>query len=358
VQLTAQGEIDLRNAYDHAIGEWDKLAIAWGYADFPPGTNQAQALGRILEEGRRKGLLFISDRDARAPGGAHPKAHLWDNGSDAVAELKNVLAVRAKAMEKIGQISVRTGTPLAMVEDVLVPVYLYHRYQLEAAVKLVGGVDYTYALRGDGQVITSPLPAAQQSKALDAILECLKPGVLKIPPSVAAQIPPRPAGYDFTRELFRKRTGLVFDPLSAAETAADFPLSFLFHPERTSRLAQLESAGLFGLTEMVKRVIDVTWKTPKLDGMDRLIQLQTQQLVLTYLLSASQDEQASYAARSSIMYHLGQLKNYISSQQKTVTDPLTTGHLALALERMKAPEKAKPTLHAQAPPGAPIGCDY
>jgi hypothetical protein len=174
---------------------------------------------------------------------------------------------------------------------------------------------------------------------------------------VAAQIPPRPAGYDFTRELFRKRTGLLFDPLAAAETAADLPLSFLFHPERTSRLAQQEAAGLFGLSEMVKRIIGVTWKAPRLSGNDRLIQQQTEQLVLTYLMAGSMDEQASYAARSVLSYHLGLLKTYITAQQKTA-DPVYAGHLALALERMKAPEKARPTLHAQAPPGAPIGCDF
>lgn len=357
VKLDAKGEVNLGDAYDHAIGEWDKLAITWGYADFPPGTNQANALEGILEQGRKKGLLFISDRDARAPGGAHPKAHLWDNGSDAVSELKNVLAVRSKALEKMGESSLRRGTPMAMLEDVLVPVYLYHRYQLEAAVKLVGGMDYSYALRGDGQVVTSPLPVSQQSKALDAVLECLKPATLKIPQVLAARIPPRPAGYDFTRELFRKRTGLVFDPLAAAETAADLPLSFLFHPERTSRLAQQEAAGLFGLTEMVRRIVDVSWKSPRLEGTDGLIQQQTEQLVLTYLMAGSMDEQASFAARSVLVHQLGLLKAYITVKQKTA-DPASAGNLALALERMKAPEKARPTQHAQAPPGAPIGCDF
>jgi hypothetical protein len=356
VRLNAAGEIDLSDAYDHAIGPWDKVAIQWGYTDFPPGTNQARALENMLEQGRKQGMLFISDRDARAPGGAHPKAHLWDNGPDAIAELNNVLAVRAKALSRFGENSIPKGMPVAMLEDVLVPVYLYHRYQLEAAVKSVGGVDYSYALRGDGQVLTVPLSKAEQTRALDAIIACLKPDVLKLPDGLAGRIPPRPAGYDFNRELFRKRTGLIFDPMAAAETAADMPLYFLFHPERTSRLAQQEQAGGLGLTETIKRIIDATWKSPRRSGYEGMLQRQTEQQVLTYLMAASMDEQASFAARAIALNHLNQLRNYITSAQKASADPLQSGHYALALERMKAPEKAKPMQHLPAPPGAPIGC--
>ena len=356
VVLSASGDIDLSDAYDHAIGPWDKVAIQWGYTDFAPGTNLPRALESILEQGRKQGLLFISDRDARAPGGAHPKAHLWDNGADPVSELNNVLAVRAKALNRFGEYSIPKGRPAAMLEDVLVPVYLYHRYQLEAAVKSVGGVDYSYALRGDGQLLTAPLSKAEQLRALDAVIACLKPEVLRLPDGLAARIPPRPAGYDFNRELFRKRTGLMFDPMAAAETAADLPLYFLFHPERTSRLAQQEQDGGLGLTEMIKRIIDATWKSPRMKGADGLLQRQTEQQVLTYLMVASMDEQASFAARATAMNQFNQLRTFITSAQKSSADPVQSGHYALALERMKAPDKAKPTQHLPAPPGAPIGC--
>jgi hypothetical protein len=217
-------------------------------------------------------------------------------------------------------------------------------------------VDYSYTLRGDGQSQASPLSKAEQSRALDAVIACLKPEVLKLPDGLAGRIPPRPAGYDFNRELFRKRTGLLFDPMAAAETAADMPLYFLFHPERTSRLAQQELSGGLGLTETVKRIIDATWKSPRRSGTDGMLQRQTEQQVLTYLMAASLDEQASFAARAIILNQLNQLKGYITSAQKSTTEPLQAGHYALALERMKTPEKAKPTQHLPAPPGAPIGC--
>jgi len=50
-------------------------------------------------------------------------------------------------------------------------------------------------------------------------------------------------------------------------------------------------------------------------------------------------------------------KLFIESKKKTVTDPTYNGHLLLALERMKTPGDAKPTIHVTIPPGSPIGCD-
>lgn len=358
VRLDAKGEVDLSNAYSKGIGEWDKTAIAWGYQDFPPGTDERRSLDGIIRSGIDKGFAFISDRDARAPGGAHPSAHLWDNGKDPVTELGEVLKVREKALSRFGEANIRPGMPTAMLEDVLVPVYLYHRYQLEAVSKLVGGVDYSYNLRGDGQPVPRPLDAAKQMKALDAVIECLSPKRLELPPSVASLIPPRPANYDPTRELFSKRTGLVFDPLSPAEAAADLPLSLLFHPERLSRLALQETGAGPGLAAVLNRLIDATWKAPRATGMQGLIQQQTEQLVLTYMMSSVADEKASYAARSAVMRVATGLKSHIESRLKTLpAESPYTGHLRLALERMKNPEKAKPTQHATAPPGAPIGCE-
>jgi hypothetical protein len=358
VKLNAAGEIDLSNAYDNKIGEWDKVAITFGYQDYPPATNESAALNKILSDAEKKGLQFISDRDARAPGGLHPQAHLWDNGADAVTELKEVMKVRAKALNDFGEKNIRPGMPMALLEDVLVPVYFYHRYQIEAATKIVGGLYYTYALRGDGQLITKAISKEEQKRALNTIADCLDPAFLLMPDRIAQLIPPRPAGYDFSRELFRKRTGLAFDALSPAETAADLPLSFLFNSERLNRMVQYEMTnhGL-GLYEMVNSLIKKTWKAPRLSGIKKLIQLQTEQVLLTYLLAASVNDNNSFAVKSNLQTALKGLKTFIETKSKTNTDETYKGHLLLALERMKEPEKAKPTIHKEIPPGAPIGCD-
>ncbi len=61
------------------------------------------------------------------------------------------MRVRAIALERFGVDNIAEGLPLARLEEVLATVYFHHRYQLEAAVKVVGGMDYRHALRGDGQ---------------------------------------------------------------------------------------------------------------------------------------------------------------------------------------------------------------
>ena len=357
VSINKKGEINLAGAYDNKIGDWDKVAITWGYADLSNSKNEEAELNKMLSDAAKRGLKFISDRDARAPGGMHPEAHLWDNGTDIVSELQRMNKVRAKALEQFGMKSIATGTPMAMLEDVLVPVYFHHRYQLEAVTKLVGGLNYTYALKGDGQMITAPVSKEDQSKAMQAILECMDPSFLKLPSSIASLIPPRPAGYEFNRELFKKKTGLSFDQLSPAEAAADMPLSFLFHPERISRLVQQEYTGNYGYKQMVDLLIESTYKAKRRSGIEAAIQLQNEQLLLTYLLSSSVDEKLSFPAKASVISSINELKTWVESAQKTSDDAMYKAHLGLVVERMKSPEKAKPTLHAIAPPGAPIGCE-
>jgi hypothetical protein len=358
VHLNANGQMDFSSVYDDKIGEWDKLAVTWGYQDFPSNINEANALNSIIADGIKRGLQFISDRDARAPGGLHPDAHLWDNGTNVVDELKEVMKVRSKALQQFGEKNIRPGMPMAMLEDALVPVYFYHRYQIEAVTKLVGGMYYSYAVRGDGQVITRMLSKEQQRAALNTVIDCIDPKVLMIPDRIAALIPPRPSGYIFSRELFRKRTGLSFDQLSPAETAADLPFSFLFTSDRLNRLLQFETNGGLGLHEMIQTLIDKTWKAARRTGMEGLIQQQTEQVFLTYLLGASADENNSFVVRGVLQKALNDLKKYAELQMKTSTSAIYTGHLQLAVERMKNPKDAKPTLHKEAPPGAPIGCDF
>lgn len=358
VTLNSNNDIDLSNAYTNQIGDWDKVSIQYGYQQFSNKTDEASALNKILTDAANNGLSFISDRDARDAGGLHPNAHLWDNGKDPVTELKNVMQVRAKALARFGENNIRKGTPMAMLEDVLVPVYLFHRYQLEAVTKEVGGMYYTYALRGDGQTVTKALTWQEQLNALNAVVDCISPQVLALPESIIKLIPPRPAGYEYTPELFKRRTGLAFDPLAVAETAADLPLSFLFNTSRLNRMVQFqaENKGL-GIEEMMQVLLSTTWKAPRLKGLQGMIQQQNQQLVLTYLLAVSVNDDASFSTKAQMLKAIDEVKTFTSAQLKTTTNAPNKGYLLLTLERIKAPEKAKPTLHEPPPPGAPIGCD-
>lgn len=359
VWINRDGEMDLSIAYDDGIGTWDRVAITWGYQDFIKNIDEQSALNKILNDAEQAGLGFLTDQDARPAGSVHPQTHLWDNGTNAVDELKEVMKVRAKALSQFGEKNIRPGMPMAMLEDVLVPVYFYHRYQLEAVTKVVGAMAYTYTLRGDGRTATETVSKEDQSKALNAVIDCLDPKILLIPDKIAKLIPPRPAGYDASRELFRKRTGLAFDVLAPAETAADLPFSFLFNTERLNRMAQYEKLnGGLGINEMVNSLLDKTWKNPRYNGIEALIQMQTEQVLLTYLLSASVNDNNSFVVKSIFQKIVEDIKTWIEQKNKTATDITYKGHLMLALKRMEDPSAAKPTLHKEIPPGAPIGCDW
>ncbi|MEJ7911727.1 MAG: zinc-dependent metalloprotease [Chitinophagaceae bacterium] len=354
--IGSNGEIDLSDAYTNGIGDWDKVSIDFGYRDIAKGTDETSSLDALLTEAASKGLTFISDRDARDAGGLHPTAHLWDAGRDPVSSLKAVMVVREKALAQFGVHNIRKGVPMAMLEDVLVPVYLFHRYQLEAVAKQVGGMDYSYALKGDGQFVTRPVPKQEQLKALQTIVSCISPQTLALPEKITNLIPPRPAGYDYTRELFNRRTGLAFDPLAAAETAADFPLSFLFHPARLNRMEQYFAGnnGL-GVTEMIHLLMTNTWKAPAAGGLEGLILQQNGQLLLTYLMRVYVSEEASFATRASVLQAIEDIKAYVTSQMKQPGS--NKGYLLMTLERIANRYQAKPFVPQLMPPGAPIGCD-
>ena len=262
ITLKADGSIDTTQAYATGIGKWDKVAITWGYSQFAKGTDSLAALNKILADAREQGITYLTDQDARPPGSASPVAHLWDNGKNAVDELNVVMQVRAKALEQFSADNIVPGTPMALLEDTLVPVYLYHRYQVEAATKEIGGQAYTYALRGDGQTPTASIPPGEQRRALTAVLSTISPEVLAIPDRIQKLIPPHPAGYPRTRESFSSHTGLTFDPIGAAQTAAEHTLSLLLDPERAARLAMAtaQDPQQLGLAEMFDQLWAVTWK--------------------------------------------------------------------------------------------------
>jgi hypothetical protein len=350
--INEKGEIDLSTAYTNAIGDWDKISVAYAYQDFTDGANEKDGLNKILNDAAGKGLTFISDRDARDVAGIHPSAHLWDNGSDATDGLKRVMAVRTKALDNFGENSIRKGVSYSMIEDALVPVYLYHRYQVEAVTKLVGGQEYSYAVRGDGQLITKPVSKEMQLKALNAVMDCVDPAFLTLSRKITDLIPPRPAGYNYTRELFTKRTGLAFDPLSAAETAADLPLQLLFNPSRLNRMAQ---SSVFTLEDMMSVVMSRTWKAKRSAGLALLIQQQNEQIVLNYLMRIAVSDDASFATRSSMLRWIDEIKQY--SKQQMQAGAMSKGHYMLALQRIEKKDDVKPFAAVPMPPGAPIGCE-
>ena len=367
-KLRADRTIDLSDAYANGIGEWDKVAIAAGYSQFPAGTDEGAAIDRMLREARARGLFYLTDQDARPPGSLHPQAHLWDGGANAVDELNRMLTVRAAALARFGENVIRPGRPLALIEDALVPIYLGHRYQLEAAVKSIGGQSYNIALRGDGQVPPMAVPALEQRRALDALLGTLTPAALRLPESLLAVLPPRPAGFEVTRELFARRTGLAFDTLAPAEAAASMTFSLLLHPQRASRVLQQHArdSQLPGLEEVLSKMVDATWRKPAGADLEGEIQRVVNFAALGQLFRLGSDDSAGLQVQALVAQQLTSLRDALSKASAGAElVSMQRAHLAHGhrlIDRYFADPKAfSPPPAPAVPPGQPIGsatCDF
>jgi hypothetical protein len=361
--------LDLSDAYANGLGAYDLLAIRYAYVQFPDGADSNNRLREIVRQGVADGLLFLSDNDARPAGAAHPLANLWDNGDDPVAALRHEMKVRAIGLERFGLNSLADGEPLSSLEASLLPLYLHHRYQLQAAVKTLGGVRYTYAVKDGDTVRPSSIapdePAERQREALKAVLETLDPKVLVLPDRVLDLIPPqafnRPEG---TAERFAGKAGLVFDPVAAALTAADLAVSGLLNPQRAVRVAasHARDSKAPGFGEVVGALVKKTWDAPPGDGRAGAVARAVQWLVVTRLIGLASDQAADPSVRAVASNHLASLAYRIEARPSLTTgvEPLQDSHAwAVALEIRRFLNRPDPS-HQRAepppsPPGDPIG---
>ena len=353
-QLTLIGNtVNFANAYATGIGDWDKVTVAYSYADVPSGVNEKTYLNSILESAFANGLRYITDSDARAQDGAHASAHLWDNGTNASEELNNVLMLRKVAMQNFSEDNIRTGQPFSVLEDVFVPLYFYHRYQTEAAVKLIGGMDYDYSVKGYNSTMPEFLPKEIQTDALKAILRTLEAETLAIPQDKLKLFPPRAYGYNRGRESFRSDTGVAFDALGAAATASDMTLKLLLHPERANRLIQQKalipsSLGLAEiLTNLVNRFEDNEGPSAYLSEIKKTVNW----TVLQHLMTLANHSKATPQVRAITDAAL----NEISVMLKKEKDPFSELIKKEIREFIEHPEKYKSDTVPAIPDGSPIG---
>lgn len=357
------GKLDLSNAYDDKIGIWDKIAITYGYQHFPEGTDEDQALDKIISEALKSGLSFLSDQDARAAGGAHPYAHLWDNGKDATKELSHVMEVRKIALAHFGENNIPQGFPLALLEERLIPIYFFHRYQVEAAVKILGGLNYRYALRGDGQVTNELLDPEWQKQTLNQLLETVQAESLLLPASILEVLPPRPLGFSRNRETSKGRTDLAFDPIAMAESAADMVFGLILHPARLARLQQHHARDTrqpsleFVLEELSKK----SMLLPEKKDMAAQVQMSVNHALMQNMIAVLENKQAAPQVRAAVWQQLEKLRTWLQIQTNTQKNASYKAHYAFLyrqLELYKAdPEKYSMENLPSPPPGAPIGME-
>ena len=366
ITLDAAGKPTLDKAYFTGIGAWDKAAIKYGYAQFP-AADEAKGLDAVLKQNEADGLRYITDEDSRPLGSAHPYGHLWDNGADAPAELDRILGVRKAALDRFGENAIRVGEPMSELEETLVPLYLLHRYQTEAAAKLIGGLDYRYAVRGASSsetgMVTEMLAPERQRKALASVLQTIEPEVLTLSPEFLSILPPKPPGYPRTRESFEGHTGLTFDPEGAVEAAADLTASLLFEPARASRLVEYHAidAKSPSLDEVIDQTLQTTWESPRQNGLLGQTQYSVETVVLTRLMQLAVAKRASPQARAIAMSQISKLQAWLSDQLDMELPPGLEAHWSAALDDIerfwKDPDKFVVAPSLATPPGQPIGTD-
>lgn len=362
ITLDAYNQIDLSNAYATGIGLWDKVTVAYSYSVFKDSINEENTLQSILENAQNDGLRFITDSDARAEGGAHALAHLWDNGKNASEELLNVLNVRKHAISNFSKDNIKSGEPYTVLEDVFVPLYFYHRYQTEATIKLIGGLDYNYAVKGDGQIVTQWLEDSQQTKALQAVLKTLSVNELAIPIDKLNLFPPRAFNYERTRESFKSHAGVAFDPFSIASTSSDMTLRLLLHPERVNRLVYYGSLDRYHLNlkstlnELLKASIYLPWneKRPKDPYADYYSEIQQiiNNNVLAHIMNLAVSDKVYFQVNAIANETLKEI-----SQKIDVNNRYAFQYKLLIDQFFKNPEKFKLQSAPKIPDGSPIGSD-
>ena len=335
VTLTEDNEVDLSDAYAVGIGAWDKQAIRWGYSDFSDDTDAVAARAELMNELLASGLSFVADKHARAgsfesgAGPSHTRGSLWDNGADPVAELNRIMALRRVVLDNFSEAVIRKGQPLAKIEDALVPAYLMHRYQLQAAATVLGGRDFTYALKGDDQTPTTVIDSQRQQAALSALLATLSPEALALSPELVALISPRPPMSGDSRELFPRETGYLFDPVAAAGTASTLTLQVLLDPKRAARLNQL--AGVSGGGPNFPTVLDALFKATWIDveggtALKQLIAQQVQRQMVNQLVLMAAESGAASAVQAEAWDALNVINGQVEVKLAEGADAKSSGH--------------------------------
>ncbi len=353
-KLREDGSIDISQAYPARIGEWDKVAINYGYRVLPKGDEPAE-LARILNDAWAKDLRYMTNQDTEL----HPKVDQWSNGVNQADELNRLMKVRRAALNRLGERTIRNGAPMATIEEPLVPIFMYHRYSVESAASMVAGQDYIYAMRGDGRTAVKWETAANQRKALDALANTLRPAELAVPKQVLDAIPARPPGFGRHRELFPRTTGDAFDPLSPATVAADVTIGFTLQLDRAARMVAQHAvdSSLPGLEEVIERLSKATFDAPVASAYEAEIRRAEERVFVdrvTWLATGSPNGQV----RAIAAFKLDKLAARLRAATPQ-TEPEQAQHRQLAadikrfLERPADTQRVMPA--PDAPPGAPIG---
>ncbi len=360
----SDGRIDLADAYGVGVGAWDRFVVDWLYGEVPPGPAGAAALDAEARAAAAR-LRYVTDQDARPAGAANPWGSLWDDGADPAAELDRMMTVRRAAIAGFGLAALRPGEAVADLRRKYVPIFLLHRYQLEAAAKLVGGVDYPYAVAGDARTGADAVPPERQRAALDALLRTLDPAELDTPQALVPLLSAAQSGdpdRQFDIEVMPTAGGPVFDPLAAAEIGAGLTIDALIAPDRLKRLDEQHrrDPAQAGAGQVLAALSAAVFPEAGAAGPLAAIQRREQTRLVLDFARAARDPASSPEAAAELEAGL----QAIAAQLKAApgADPAERAHrarLVLLITDRKERELvlAREHLAPEVPPGMPIGED-
>ncbi|MCH6547769.1 MAG: zinc-dependent metalloprotease [Gemmatimonadetes bacterium] len=356
ITLNQNGTFDFSEVYERGIGEWDSVAVAYGYQDFPDGTDVDAALQKILDDAWDRDIRYMTNQDVSA----NPKVDQWSNGTNAAVELNRMMEVRRVALSRFGENAIKRNMPMATMEEVLVPLYMHHRYQIDAAASTLGGMHYIYAMRGDGREPVEPVSADEQRAALDALLATIQPSELVIPISILDKLPPRPSGYGRTRELFPRYTGSMFDAITPAVVAANHVVSNILNAQRAARLVEQNAIdpSLPGLTTVLDALFASTFDITPANPYEAEVNRAVERVVIDHVMElASQAPMPQVGAIAAM--HLQTAQNDLTNRVASASrgDAAHYSQIARDIARFfnrPAAEVSQPAT-VTAPPGAPIG---
>ena len=350
------GKVDFTDAYDTKIGNWDKVSIAYSYGEYL--EDEDASLSKLLDEAFKKGARFISDQDARPLGSAHAYAHLWDNGSNVSEELENLLSIRRNSIANFSKDNIKSNQPYSVLEDVFVPLYFLHRYQTEGVIKVIGGLDYTYAIKDDGNTIVKRIPGKLERKALVSVIKTLSIEELAIPKQLLNLFPPRAFNYGRTRESFKSKTGVAFDPFGAVETASAMTLGLLLHPERVTRLVQHKSldSSQLGLVEMLDDLIANSFQKSYKDSYYQELQNIVNYQVLNHLFHLSSNKDMYWQVNAIVNDKIDKINTLLNNSKKPGIQKIYHKDMIKMISNFKKnPTKFKKPITPKIPDGSPIG---
>ena len=353
------GDINIDNAYSKNIGDWDKVTVRYAYTDFQENENEEIKLNQIIEEAVNKGLYFLSDSDSRPVGSANPFSHLWDNGEFPYKELNKLLKVRDLALKNIDLENLIDGEPYDRIEDILVPIYMLHRYQIESTAKAIGGVDYLYFVKNLNNDKVKFVNSKLQKESLESLLNVLNPKNLVLPDNLIEILSPRSFRNPRTRENFESNTGVTFDYINASSSVINHTLTFLINPERINRIYQQNMFGenILKLEDYLSIISNSIFSNKKMSLYESSINNNTSSLFLDHLFLAFNNSKTNDLSKSLI------LSSILNTKEKLSSD--LNNYNAFLVNKINGfldnPDKYKPIEKTKIPDGSPIGnfsCDY